>query len=280
VRLDRFQIASQTASLVVAGSVGAGATVGERPLDLRVTARALPTESGRTRAAGADIERLVLDVTAKGPLAAPAVNGTVDAARVRLPQGSLDRLQAKLSMTPVPAGGFELALDADATGVAPADRAIAQAIGNRVSVDAKGRVDPEGVLAVEGARVATGTAEASFSGRVGSAVLDGTLKARVPSLAPFSGIAGRRLGGSADLTARLTGDPSRSTFSAMLDAALANPATGLPALDGLLGAKATASGTVTRIPDGFSLGDFRINGAHAAGSRVRWSAPTPRRPWS
>lgn len=261
LRLQPLRITSNVARFEMTGGMGA-----DKNLDLVLSARALPTDGSRTRAGTAEIGRLAFDGTVKGPLTAPRINGTLDAADVALPEGAVAALNARLSMDPV--GNtpnperFSIALDANATGVRPADRALARALGERVSLTVRGEADLDGVANVQTARIETSTAQASFSGRVGSTVLDGELKAEVPALSAFSGVTGRRLGGSASLTASLSGNPRRSDIRAVLDGRVRNLSTGTPALDNLLGQTTTIAGAVRQVPGGFGFDDFRIDGQH------------------
>jgi translocation and assembly module TamB len=261
VRFQPIQITSNVARFDMSGTISSG-----QLLDIRLNARALPTDGSRTRAGAAEIARLNFDGTVQGPLTAPRVNGTLDAAEVRLPEGSLDALNARVTMNPVegasPPDRFSFAIDANASGIRPADQALARAIGPTLAVTSRGSFDLEGIASVETARIETSTARAGFTGRVGSTILDGTLDASIPALAPFSGVAGRTLRGSADLNARLTGNPRRYDMAAAVDARLRELSTGTPAVDGLLGRTVTAAGTLRRIPNGFGFDNLRIDGAH------------------
>ncbi|MBM6581592.1 translocation/assembly module TamB domain-containing protein [Microvirga sp. BT689] len=261
IRFQPVQITSNVARFDMSGTISSG-----KVLDLRLIARALPTDGAKTRAGEAEIARLNFDGTVQGPLTAPRVNGSLDAAEVRLPQGSLDALNARVAMNPVegvsPPDRFSFAIDANASGIRPADAALARALGTTLSVTSRGSFDLEGVASVETARIETSTAQASFTGRVGSTILDGSLDANIPALAAFSGVAGQTLRGSAALTARLSGNPRRYDMAAVIDARLRELSTGTPALDGLLGRTVSAAGTMRRIPNGFAFDDFRIDGAH------------------
>ncbi|MBJ6125915.1 translocation/assembly module TamB domain-containing protein [Microvirga splendida] len=261
IRFQPIQITSNVARFEMTGTISP-----DQVLDIRLNARALPTDGSRTRAGQAEIARLNFDGTVQGPLTAPRVNGTLEAAEVRLPEGSLDELTARVTMDPVqgasPPDRFSFAIDANARGIRLADQALARAIGPTLTVTSRGSFDLEGVASVETARIETSTARASFTGRVGSTVLDGSLEASIPALAPFSGIAGQTLRGSANLTARLTGNPRRYDLAAAIDARLRELSTGIPAVDGLLGRSVTTEGTLRRIPNGFAFDNFRVDGAH------------------
>ncbi len=261
LRFQPFRITSNVASFDLEGTVSAG-----QALDLTLQARALPTDGTTTRAGDAEIRRLAFDGTVQGTLTAPRINGSLDAAGVRLPQGALDALSARVAMNPVNDAAlpdrFAFAIDARASGIQPADRALARALGPTLALTANGTLDRDGVASVDNARLETTTAQAGFAGRVGSTILDGNLQARIPALAPFSGIIGRTLRGSASVTADLTGNPRRSDIAASVNAQLLELSTGTPALDGLLGRSVTANGIMRRVPGGFAFENFRLEGAH------------------
>jgi translocation and assembly module TamB len=261
LRFQPVRITSNVASFDLEGTVSAG-----QALDLTLQARALPTDGTTTRAGDAEIRRLAFDGTVQGTLTAPRINGSLDAAGVRLPQGVLDALTARVTMNPVNDAAlpdrFSFAVDARASGIQPADKALARALGPTLTLTTSGTLDRDGVANVENARLETSTAQAGFTGRVGATVLDGNLQAQIPALAPFSGITGRTLRGSASVTAALTGNPRRSDIAANVNAQLRELATGTPALDGLFGRSVTANGIMRRVPGGFAFENFRLEGAH------------------
>jgi translocation and assembly module TamB len=261
LRFQPVRITSNVARFDMTGTVSSG-----QVLDLTLNARALPTDGTKTRAGEAEIARLNFDGTVQGPLTAPRINGLLDAAEIRLPQGALDTLTAQVTMNPAdgtsPPSRFSFAVDANAGGIRPADRALARAIGTTLSVTSRGSFGLDGIADVETARIETSTARAGFTGRVGGTILDGTLDANIPALASFSEIAGRPLQGAATLTAQLSGNPRRYDMAAVVDARLRELSTGTPAVDGLLGRTVTAAGTVRRIPNGFAFENFRVDGAH------------------
>ncbi|NBJ10891.1 translocation/assembly module TamB domain-containing protein [Microvirga arsenatis] len=261
IRIQPLRVTSNVARFDMTGAVSSS-----RVLDLSLSARALPTEGAKTRAGDAEIARMNFDGKVQGPMNAPRINGSLDAADVRLPQGTLDALTARVSMNPIggtdPPNRFSFDIDANASGIRPADRAIARAVGPTLAVTSRGSFDLEGIASIETARITTSTAQAGFAGRVGETILDGTLDAAIPALAPFSGIADRPLQGSATLTARLSGNPRRYDMAAVIDARVRELSTGTAILDGLLGRTVSAAGTVRRIPNGFGFDDFRIDGAH------------------
>jgi translocation and assembly module TamB len=261
LRLEPVRITSNVARFDMAGTVGSGQT-----LDLILQARALPNDGSATRAGDAEIRRLAFDGRVQGTMTAPRINGSLDAAGVRLPQGALEALSARIAMNPVSdvaiPDRFTFSIDARANGIQPADRAFARAIGQTLSLTANGTFDRDGIASVDTARLETSTAQARFTGRVGSTVLDGDLNADIPALAAFSGVAGRTLRGSAALTAKLSGNPRRSDIAAAIEANVRELSTGAPPLDGLLGRSVVANGVLRRVPGGFAFENFRIDGAH------------------
>ena len=261
LRLEPVRITSNVARFDMAGTVGSGQT-----LDLILQARALPNDGSATRAGDAEIRRLAFDGRVQGTMMAPRINGSLDAAGVRLPQGTLDALSARIAMNPVSdvaiPDRFSFTVDARVSGIQPADRALARALGKTLSLNANGTFDRDGIASVDTARLETSTARAGFTGRVGSTVLDGDFEADIPSLAAFSGVAGRTLRGSVALTAKLSGNPGRADIAATLDANVRELSTGTPPLDGLLGRSVTANGIVRRVPGGFAFENFRVDGAH------------------
>lgn len=261
LRLQPLRITSNVASFDMAGTVSAN-----QELDLTLQARALPTDGTATRAGSAEIRRLIFDGRVQGSMTAPRINGSLDAEGVRLPEGALDTLSARITMNPVSdvaiPDRFSFMVDAKAAGIQPADKALARALGSTLSLNANGTFNRDGVASVDAARLETSTARASFAGRVGATVMDGNIEADVPTLASFSGLAGRTLRGSASVKAKLSGNPRRSDIAADIDARLRDLSTGTPALDGLLGRSVTLDGSLRRIPGGFAFENFRVNGAH------------------
>jgi len=261
LRFQPVRITSNVASFDMAGTVG-----GNQALDLTLQARALPNEGSATRAGDAQIQRLAFDGRVQGTMTAPRINGSLDAAGVRLPQGALESLSARVAMNPVSNAAipdrFSFTVDARANGLQPSDRALARALGQSLSLNANGTFDRDGIANVETARLETSTARAHFTGRVASTVLDGTLDADIPSLAVLSGVAGRTLRGTASLRAKLSGNPGRADIAAAIDANVRELSTGTPSLDGLFGRSVTANGMMRRIPGGFAFENFRIDGAH------------------
>jgi translocation and assembly module TamB len=254
--IEHFDITSEVAKLGVSGFITA-----TRDLDLTLAARALPTEGGTTRAGQAEIGRLLFDAKLTGPMAAPQLNGTLDAAGIRLPEGALDTVTARIAMDPIAGSkSFRLGADVKARGLALTDADMARAVGDRIDLTARGVLDDQRVVQLEEGRLEIATAAATLDGRFGTTLIDANAGVRVGALSPFSGVAGRPLSGAARLTARLSGNPARQVDAA-LDGRLSDFATGITAVDGLFGRDIALAGLVRRVRGGFEVDHLSLDGA-------------------
>lgn len=263
VTLSGFSITSATARLNVAGRMSA-----DQVLDLTIAAASVPTEAGRTRAGAAEIGLLALDGTVSGPLTGPRVAATLKLEDARLPAGRLARLEASLSSAPEAVATGQAARTviearARASGVVPADPALAKALGDQVTLTlrttAAAGAAQDGVL-----DVATPTVKARYAGRLGGADLAGQLRVEAADLARFGDVAGLSLRGAGTLVADLSGVPRANRFAARIDAHATRLATGLPAVDGALGGKLDIAGGAELEANGrYRFQDLRLVGAHA-----------------
>ncbi len=265
VTVPGLSVASTTARLDVSGTMSAA-----QVLDLRVAARALPTDGTRTVAGGGSIRRLAFDATIDGPVVGPRVAAKLDLEDAELPSGRVGRAEATFTATPRgPAGNTraQIALvgDARATGLAPSDPALARALGETLTLRLRGASDADGVIGFETLRLDAGTVRADFTGRAGSRILDGRLALEAPDLTRFGRLAGLDLRGAVSGSARLTGNPAQSLVEAATELAATNFGTGIAPLDGAFGGRATARGTIlTRPAGGYGFRDLRIEGAHVS----------------
>ncbi len=260
VALRQVALASRTATLTVGGTVDA-----QRRLDLTLAGRSVPAADGITRGArGGQIGRLALDATLKGTAQAPVLAGTLAAADIAGPAGGVKRIDATLKAERMPGGGPErasIALDLAVDGLAPADEALARAVGPRIVATARGTL--AGLVAdLTTARIETATALASYEGRIGPRTIDGKASLRVADLSPFSGLAERPLGGALQADVRLTGDPGRYRIDAVVDAKATDARADIAALDRLLSGTVTLQGTVRRLPGGVGFEALRVDGRH------------------
>ncbi|MER2266882.1 translocation/assembly module TamB domain-containing protein [Methylobacterium oxalidis] len=258
--LDRLELTSRTARLDARGSLSAA-----READLTLSARAVPTEGGLTRAGDAELETLVLDASLKGPLARPRIEGSLRAGGLRAGGSALRRVEASLRAAPEGAdlrtARFALAADARVEGLSPADPALRRALGGEASLTLRGHLEPDAILSVETLRLDGPTVRAGYVGRIGQNRLTGRAEARLSDLSAFADLAGRPLTGALTAVATLSGDPARRRLSADLDLGAENLVLGEAALDRLLGLRPRLTGRLGQVYDGYAFEALRLDGA-------------------
>jgi translocation and assembly module TamB len=264
VTVSQLSVASRTARLDATGTLSA-----DQNVDLKLSARAVPTDQGRTLAGGAEIRTLVFDGTVQGQIAGPRIAGNLQAEDVRIPAGRLASLSATFSATPnglvtEPATRIALVVDAKASGVALTDPALARAVGNELTLTVRGSAAPDGIADVETARLTTPSMNASYTGQLGGENSTGQLVVRAPDLARFGDVASLRLRGALDLNAQIRGLLSKSPVSAAIDGNASRFATGISLVDGLSGGRLTLTGGARLLPNGgVGFQELRLAGAHA-----------------
>ncbi|KAB1074340.1 translocation/assembly module TamB domain-containing protein [Methylobacterium planeticum] len=257
--IDRLELTSRTARLDARGSLSA-----DRVADFTVSARAVPTEGGVTKAAETELQSLVFDGSLKGPLVRPQVRGALKAAGLRTRDSRLDRIEASVQAEPAgteAASRFALSADARVEGLALADPALAGALGSHAVLTLRGTIEPDSTLAVSRLRIAGPTAEVSYAGRLGQNTLTGTLEARLPDLGAYSRLADRALAGSLSAKAILSGDPARKAVTADVDLRTQDLALGAPPVDRLLGRSPHFTGRLSQVYDGYAFEGVRLEGA-------------------
>ncbi|MCB5174234.1 translocation/assembly module TamB domain-containing protein [Microvirga lenta] len=265
VNISQLSIVSRTARLDATGSLSA-----DQNVDLRLSARAVPTDQGRTVAGGAEIRTLVFDGTVSGPLTSPRIAGDLQAEDVQVPAGRMEELTASFSATPngllsEPSTRIALVADARARGVALADPSLARAVGNELTLTFRGSAAPDGATDIETARLSTPSMEASYSGRLGTQDAVGRLTVQAPDLSRFGELASLRLRGELDLSAQVEGLLSDGPTLATIDGNASRFATGIDAIDRLAGGRLALSGGVRLLPNGgVTFQNLRLVGAHAS----------------
>jgi translocation and assembly module TamB len=236
--------------------------------DLRVSATAVPNAPAGTSAGAAQIRRLAFESRIRGPVDAPSVEGTLGLEDLALPQGRVAKLDAtfsaqsaaKLSNAATP---IRLVADARATGVIAANSALAGAIGRELTLTLRGTTTPNGLADIETLVVRTPTIEARYAGRLGSAEVLGRLDVVAPDLSRFGAVAGRDLRGEGKVSADIEATPRARRVNLKLDAELARFASGIDAVDGVLGGQLSLRGLAALSPEGaFTFDKLRLAGAH------------------
>lgn len=241
----------------------------DRTLDLRVTAAARPNAEGKTVASGTEIGKLAFDATIRGPVAGPTIVATLDAQDAKLPAGGFTRLGMSFNATPTgtigePGTRIRLSADGEASGIALADRALARAVGERVGFILRGVAQDDGTADFEMLRLAMSGVELDYRGKAGKARILGRLQAVLPDLARLSGLAGRTLGGRAEIGAQIDATPRLDDYGATLSGRGDRLATGDAVLDRLLAGNLTLAGQVRALAGDLTVSGLRLAGQHAA----------------
>lgn len=259
--IENFRLGSQLAELVLGGHLTA-----QRDLNVRATARALRNEGGATARGETRLEALVFDATARGPVAAPRVDGRLDLRGLASPAVRLGAVNATLVAEPINQGNqrYRIALDGRVDGLKLADEGASEALGDRVALTLRANIDDQAVTDVSDLSATTPNLKLAFTGRTGAKLLDGQVRAEIFRLQALSRLAGRPLAGRGFVEAVVTGDPSVSRMRAVLDGRLTEFVLGHPVADRLAGRQLVLSGAVTRQREAMTLETVSLRGQHVA----------------
>ncbi len=146
----------------------------DKTLDLHVTAASRPNAGGRTVASGTEIGKLAFDATIRGPVAGPTVAARLDAQDARLPIGQFGKVGLTFNATPSGSIGdaetrIVLTSDGEATGIALADKALARAVGDKVTFTLRGTGNDDATADFETLRLALAGMELDYNGKLGQA---------------------------------------------------------------------------------------------------------------
>ncbi|MCU4181961.1 translocation/assembly module TamB domain-containing protein [Bosea sp. BH3] len=264
IDIRNLALVSALARLDVLGRYNA-----DKTLDIRVTAAARPNAEGRTVAAGTEIGKLAFDATIRGAVAGPTIVATLDAQDAKVPLGSFGKVGLTFNATPSgtigePGTRIALSSDGEATGIALTDRALARAVGDRVTFTLRGTAQDDATADFDVLKLALSGVELDYKGKLGQARALGQLKAVLPDLARLSGLAGRPLGGRAEVTADLDATPRLNTYTATLDGRAERLSTGQAVVDRLLAGNLTLAGRVHALAGDYTVTGLRVAGQHAA----------------
>jgi translocation and assembly module TamB len=257
-------LVAEAARLDAEGSLDA-----KRQADIKLTGTNIPNTDKGTKVEGAQIERFALDATARGPLDALAINGTLNLEKARLPTISVGSVSADFAAAPAEpstqeAAPMGLSANVAVKDLALADAALNAAIGSELNLKMRGK----GALTaaqIEELLVETPSLSASFTGKASASDLAGRLEAQIPDLARFAPIARMKLAGTAKLGADLEGAPADQKFAATIDAEASRFAIGIQALNGLIGGKLGLTGRVAYAGERrLEFDDLRLTGANGS----------------
>lgn len=264
VDIRNLALVSALARLDVLGRYNA-----DKTLDLRITAAARPNAEGRTVASGAEIGKLAFDATIRGPVAGPNVVAKLDARDMKLATGSFGKIALTFNATPsgtIGEAGTRIALtsDGEASGIALADRALARAVGDKVTFTLRGTGNDDATADFDVLKLALSGVELDYKGKLGRARMLGQLKAVIPDLSRLSGLAERPLGGRAEVSADLDATPRLNNYTATLDGRAERLSVGQAAVDRLLAGNLALAGRVNALAGDFTVSGLRLAGQHIA----------------
>ena len=255
--LDNLALENSALLLDASGRLGADQTIEAHaalhglPTSETAAFRAKTLEGELTVTGGAAQPDAKLRLLVEDALSSAGRFGHFDAEVAAVADGPLTDAAAHIDIA-VEARGDELAL---------ADRGLADALGDHVTVNLRARASGAGDADIGLANIETASAAVSFAGKAGPTALDGELKIAASHLSRFALLAKRDLRGALTLSAALSGAPSKGTVKAVLGGAVNAPSAGLATIDGLLGRKLALSGAVETLPGGgVSFDALTING--------------------
>lgn len=257
--LERLAVTTSAFKLDASGTLDA-----ERNIDMRAGLHGQPAGEGAAFSA----KTLEGEVLMKGSLAQPDATLRLLVEDAQSDAGRFEHFDLDLkALADGPLGGaaahIDISAQARGNGLAFADRGMAEAIGDGLSLSLRARADGAGETDVGLAKLETGAFEASFAGKAGAKLLEGKANVLAPDLRRFSRLAGHELHGALTLGADLSGAPGEGLIGAVLNGAIASPGAGMAAVDGLLGARLLLTGKVETLPGGgVNFDKLLIRGDH------------------
>ncbi|MBJ3778602.1 translocation/assembly module TamB domain-containing protein [Acuticoccus mangrovi] len=261
ILLQKVDMESGAARLQIAGEMAADGV----PTRLSVNgdlgrsdgeALVLPGGGGDATIGSATID-VSLGSAADGSFTADIVMKDLDTPFISSPNASLKAAGTARNLADAATRSIDFTVTGRADGVVSDDGGVADAVGSALALDIAGDWKAGSPVNVANASLATDVLNASFQGTILDA-LDGTYRLSADSLAAFSALAGRELGGSIDLGAR--GHVGfDGLFDLTVDASSNNLAVGVPAADGLLDGETTIAGRAARSAEGVTFDTFKID---------------------
>ncbi|APH70827.1 translocation/assembly module TamB domain-containing protein [Aquibium oceanicum] len=145
-----------------------------------------------------------------------------------------------------------------ANGIEAERQDIAEALGDRIELAINGGWNAGSPIRLENLLVDGKSLTLTAAGQIVDYVFDGKVGIEASSIAPFSELAGRELGGGANLTATGELKPLSGAFDLTLDGQATDLRIAQPAADNLLSGTTTISGRVARGEQGLVADGFRI----------------------
>lgn len=256
LQFDKIALDASAFTLDGAGALGA---------DGKISGRARLAGKPAPPTAAFAAKTLLADANLSGTLARPegVVHVLIDAARG--PMGAIGHVDLDASIAPATNGQkvFEVAATGNANGLALADAALSEALGDSARLQFRARAEKLDQMDVSVATVSTSAAELAYTGRAGLDLLDGRARIAAADLSRFARLAKTELKGALALNATLSGAPRAGRVSAALDGAITQPGVGVPAVNALLGKRLTIAGKATLADGGIVFDKLQLTGERA-----------------
>ena len=163
-------------------------------------------------------------------------------------------------------GQRRITFNADGTiaGIASSNADIAAALGDSAGFGLAGLWSAGEPIHIAELRLIGEALAMGLDGTIADNVFTGRIGVETSSIAPFSGLAGRQLGGAMALAATGTLSPLIGGFDLTLDGTADDLQLSEPALDGVLAGRVTLAGRVARTEQGLVARDFRLGNDRVA----------------
>jgi len=231
-------------------------------LDLKVHAGAIPGSTA--------VGKLDFNASINGPLTSPTIDGTFDAGRIHVEQGSVEHVAASFHASPNGPATDEktrIAFEGEArvNGLALADPAFAQAVGPELTLNMRGSASSTGEATFDALDLTAPHFDARYSGLLSSRQIHGKANIVARDLSRFALLAGGALKGEARIALDLDGAPRYGALSATVDAHATKLATNFSLLDAAIGGRLDLTGAARLTPGGgFGFTDLLVRGQHGS----------------
>jgi len=153
---------------------------------------------------------------------------------------------------------LSIALEGLGTGISSATQNIGDALGDRIDIFLDAALPPQGPARIDQFQISGADLSVFASGTVDELVYSGTTALNISDLSPLSGLAGRDLGGSVDLSAEGEIGPLTGAIDLALDGTASDLMLGDPRLNALLDGETRVSGRAVRDDTGIRADGLRL----------------------
>ncbi len=153
--------------------------------------------------------------------------------------------------------------DGRITGISAADPQVAEALGSAMGLGVAGLWSPETAFKLVQMRLSGQGFDMALAGTIRDFGFDGDIALTTPSIASFSGLAGRQLGGAIDMRASGTVSLLSGGFDLTLDGTGNDLTFDMAPVDAILAGKTTLGGRIARTETGVAADGFFIGNDQA-----------------